>query len=200
MIIILVITIFSLTASFPHAFERGLIKMESWKERRDKGVVKQDKDYSCGASALATLLQMYGASVTEKEILKETAQEGRLSFEDIHKSAMKRGHRAWGFAGSLDTLRRLKYPVIVFLRPEKGEEHFSVLYKIDDKRVYLADPSWGRARMEISRFERLWRTKEGELYGRFLVILPKEGSEYKAWETPNPFYGNIIAVKDFMPF
>jgi predicted double-glycine peptidase len=77
-----------------------------------------------------------------------------------------------------------------------------VLYKIDEQRVYLADPSWGRTRMEFPRFERLWRTEEGALYGRFLTVLPQQGEEarYQAWAISSRLYGNIIAVKDLMPF
>jgi predicted double-glycine peptidase len=182
------------------AYERGLVKMKSWKGLRDHGVVKQKKDDTCGAAALATVLQMYGVVATEEEILKESAKEGWLSFEDIRASALKRLFRAAGFAGNLDLLRKLQYPVIVFLVPEKGAEHFSVVYKMDEKKVYLADPEWGRVSIEMSRFERLWRTREGNLYGRFLLILPKEGDEgdYQGLALPVQLYGNAIAMRDFI--
>ena len=34
----------------------GTVAVESWKTLRDRRVVKQDLDYSCGAASLATLL------------------------------------------------------------------------------------------------------------------------------------------------
>ncbi len=183
-------------------YEKGGVKMQSWKEIRDRGVVKQQEDDTCGAAALATVLQMYGASVTEKEILKETGKEGWLSFEDIHHSAVKRGFRSAGFAGKLDLLARLKYPAIVFLVSEHGSEHFSVIYEMNDKWVYLADPALGRVKMDPSRFDTWWHTREGSLYGRFLLILPREEEEetYKALTLPGPLYGNTLALRDFIRF
>ncbi len=73
-----------------YGYEQGLIKLESWKTIRDKGVVKQEKDDTCGAAALATVLLMYGEQVSEEEILKEVEKDGWLSFEDIRRSAVKR--------------------------------------------------------------------------------------------------------------
>ncbi|HFA7507132.1 TPA: C39 family peptidase, partial [Neisseria gonorrhoeae] len=32
----------------------GKIKLQSWKERRDFNIVKQDLDFSCGAASVAT--------------------------------------------------------------------------------------------------------------------------------------------------
>jgi hypothetical protein len=183
-----------------YGYEKGLIKLESWKTMRDKGVVKQEKDDSCGAAALATVLLMYGTNVSEEEILKEAGKEGWLSFEDIRKSAIKREYRAAGFAGDIELLRQLKYPVIVFLRPEKGAEHFSVFYKIDDKRVYLADPFFGKIGMEIPRFEQIWHTRSEKLQGSLLLILPKKGEEalFKPLDVQKSFLANQVAVRDML--
>ena len=42
----------------------------SWKALRDRHVVKQQLDYSCGAAALATLLRNYfGEETSERDIL-----------------------------------------------------------------------------------------------------------------------------------
>jgi predicted double-glycine peptidase len=193
---------FFLFISDASGYEKGAVKMESWKEIRDKGVVKQKEDDTCGAAALATVLQMYGTFVTEAEILKETAKGGWLSFEDVHRAAVKRGFRSAGFAGKLDLLQRLKYPTIVFLVSEHGGEHFSVVYEMSEKWAYLADPSLGRVKMELSRFDTWWHTREGSLYGRFLLILPKEGEEaaYKGLDLQGPLYGNAIALRDFIRF
>ena len=35
------------------------LKGDNWKQRRDEGIVKQDKDFSCGAASLATLWNYY---------------------------------------------------------------------------------------------------------------------------------------------
>ena len=46
------------------------ITIQSWKEQKDAGVVKQDLDYSCGASSLATILTyFYQNPTSERQIL-----------------------------------------------------------------------------------------------------------------------------------
>ncbi|RGA89472.1 peptidase C39, partial [Neisseria meningitidis] len=50
--------------------------MQSWKERRDFNIVKQDLDFSCGAASVATLLNnFYGQTLTEEEVLKKLDKE-----------------------------------------------------------------------------------------------------------------------------
>src|SRR5579862_6421556 len=50
-----------------HVFQRDVW---SWRELKDKNVVKQNRDYSCGAASLCTLLKYYwGDNVTEQKIL-----------------------------------------------------------------------------------------------------------------------------------
>ena len=49
---------------------KGQIPVKSWKTLRDRQIVKQDQDYSCGAASLATLLKgFYGQKLTEEQLL-----------------------------------------------------------------------------------------------------------------------------------
>jgi len=195
---IAIVLFMSLTLPFSgYGYEKGLIKLTSWEALRDEGVVKQERDASCGAAALATVLLMYGTKASEGEILKEAEKDGWLSFENMRKSAVKRGYRAEGYAGGIELLRQLKYPVIVFLRPEKGAEHFSVLYKMDNHKVYLADPFLGKVTMEIPRFEKVWHTRLEETEGSFLLVLPKKGKEslFKPLAVQKPSLANQAALK-----
>ena len=78
--------------------------VQSWKALRDKGIVKQDLDYSCGAASIATLLnQQYGQEVTEAQVLDlmiELGQEeGMASFADMQAVLPHLGFRIPG--GSL---------------------------------------------------------------------------------------------------
>lgn len=48
----------------------GHVHVQSWKTLRDKLVLKQDMDFSCGAASLATILrECYGVPVTERDLL-----------------------------------------------------------------------------------------------------------------------------------
>lgn len=156
----------------------GSISVQSWKTLRDASIVKQDKDFSCGAASLTTLLnEFYGQSVTE-EILLKTMDKGdlRASFEDMQRALPQFGFRAVGYAASYEQLTKLKAPVIVYLKHRK-DDHFSVLRGIDANTVWLADPSLGNRTYGREQFLEMWETRKGdlvnaELKGKILVVLP----------------------------
>lgn len=114
----------------------GLVSVKSWKSLRDERVVKQDLDYSCGAAALATLLnEYYGQRLTEAQLLQAKDKgEGRASFADMTRALAQFGFKAQGFAASYEQLARLKMPVIVYVKHRK-DDHFSVLRGIDGNTV-----------------------------------------------------------------
>jgi predicted double-glycine peptidase len=145
----------------------AVIKRHSLKELRDRYVVKQQLDYSCGAAALATLLTYYfGEETSEQEMLQIlasglTKDEQRLkaqrgfSLLDLKHVAQAKGYRAAGFKLTIDQLKQLTAPVIAFVQP-LGYKHFAVLRGIDRGRVFLADPARGNLRMSIGRFLSEW--------------------------------------------
>jgi uncharacterized protein len=158
----------------------AVIKRHSLKELRDRYVVKQHLDYTCGAAALATLLTYYfGEETPEQEILQIlvsglTKDEQRLkaqrgfSLLDLKHVAQAKGYRAAGFKLTIDQLKQLAAPVIVFVQP-LGYKHFAVLRGIDRGRVFLADPARGNLRMSIGRFLSEW---DGIIF-----VLGKPGEE-----------------------
>ncbi|WP_192892238.1 C39 family peptidase [Neisseria meningitidis] len=153
----------------------GKIKVQSWKERRDFNIVKQDLDFSCGAASVATLLNnFYGQKLTEEEVLKKLDKEQmRASFEDMRRIMPDLGFEAKGYALSFEQLAQLKIPVIVYLKYRK-DDHFSVLRGIDGNTVLLADPSLGHVSMSRAQFLEAWQTREGNLAGKILAVVPKK--------------------------
>jgi predicted double-glycine peptidase len=190
------------------------------KELRDQNVVKQQLDYSCGAAALATLISGYfGEATSEKELLdllnirlntmsdeeKTRKQRNGFSLLDLKHVAQQKGYKAAGFKLTIEQLRQLAAPVIVFVLP-MGYHHFAVLRGIVDGRVYLADPGRGNLRMSVARFE--------DEYGGIIFVLGKAGEEnikqyplqigriddYAKPEARNVFYRSIFfnrATVDF---
>jgi predicted double-glycine peptidase len=172
---------------------RPSIERHTLKELRDLYVVKQDRDYSCGAAALATLLQYYFRDATsEQELL--TLLEGQLTDEekrnkqrrgfsllDLKHVAEEKGYEAAGFQLTVSQLSQLVAPVIVFLEP-MGYKHFAVYRGMKGDRVYLADPARGNLRMSLGRFEGEWK---GIV---FVLGKPDEPEEYPL-KVPEPrFY------------
>ena len=146
------------------------VPVQSMKALRDKDVVKQQLDYSCGAAALATILRYgFGDEVTERDILVDLfdllhkdeealrRKEG-FSLLDLQQVAQARGYKAQGFRLAPEYLPKLGGPVIVFIKP-RGYRHFAVLRGVKGDRFYLADPARGNIRMPAYRFLDTWLGK-----------------------------------------
>ncbi|MCP5177837.1 MAG: C39 family peptidase [Moraxellaceae bacterium] len=174
-------------------------KVKTWKDYRDSQVVKQDFDFSCGAAALATLLNgFYGQSYTEPQILEDmNKQDGKASFIDMARVVQKYGFQAQGLALDYSTLSQLKVPVIVYLEHRK-DSHFSVLNGISESHVQLADPSWGNRVLSKQAFLTMWETRSDALAkGKILVISPKKTviTQSEFWKHPQP---NILLKQSIL--
>jgi predicted double-glycine peptidase len=111
---------------------------KSMKDLRDQNVVKQRYDFSCGAAALATILQYgFGEGVTERQLLedlfaslseeeKEIARDEGFSLLHLQRVARARGYNAQGFRLPPQQLALLGGPVLVYIEP-RGYKHFAVL-------------------------------------------------------------------------
>lgn len=166
-------------------------QVKSWKYLRDEGIIKQNLDYSCGAAAIATLLnRYYGQSYSEADILERLLQEAqeswRASFADMQKILPNLGFQAQGYALSFEQLQHLRAPVIVYLR-YRNNEHFSVLYGINRETVLLADPALGHLSLSREQFLSAWQTRESELSGKILAIVPNA----KQMSIATDFFTNV---------
>ncbi len=79
----------------------------------------------------------------------------------------------------LDSLRKLKAPVILFVKIRKNE-HFTIFKNIDTNYVYLADPNFGNIKVRISKFKEMFYQREDLKYpGKILAILPTNDIQKK---------------------
>ncbi len=137
----------------------------TWQTLKQRHVVMQSRDYSCGAAALATLMRYYwGDDVGEADVLEailanltlaqlEDRVENGLSMTDLRKAAVTAGYQATMGTRSLAQLTELKAPVII--RIEKNDhEHFVVFRGLAGDRVFLADPIRGNVRVAFNQFAR----------------------------------------------
>lgn len=138
--------------------------LESVRERRFRGVVPQQRDYSCGAAALATLLQFhYEDPIEEAQIIVDMLQTGDaerirrqgFSLLDLKHYAEKRGYDTRGFRVGAEVLERLAIPSITLVNT-RGYNHFVVLRGARDGMVYLADPSMGQRAVPQPEFLSDW--------------------------------------------
>jgi predicted double-glycine peptidase len=120
---------------------------------------RQVTDYSCGASALRSVLSYWGREVDEEELMKlmKTTFEAGTYPED-----MVRGARAFGFQAEAKENLTIKdltdftadgKPVIVVLQAWRSQSsspasvaeewdagHYIVVLEVDEKYVYFQDP------------------------------------------------------------
>lgn len=140
----------------------------NWTEIRNQNIVMQERDYSCGAAALATVLKYYwGKDVSEENVLDSLARslrpealkdrtENGLTMADLKVVSDRMGYDA--AVGKLDNLSKLtesKIPVIVTIKVG-GINHFVVFRGTANGYVYLADPIRGNVRVSNSEFENAW--------------------------------------------
>ena len=147
--------------------EQQFKTLTTWKEMRERNVVIQRFDFSCGTGSLATLMKYYfGDNVTELMLIEdilnslaETAvtdrQEKGLSLLDLKCSAERRGYQAYAVILKLYALYKIDQPILVYLETNEFK-HFVVFRGIKGGRVFLADPSQGNIRMPVRRFLEKW--------------------------------------------
>jgi uncharacterized protein len=159
-------------------------KNESWKAIREKGIVMQSYDYSCGSAALATLMRYYFQDdITERDVLEnmlnhltdeqvKQRQEDGLTMLDLKQCAERMGYQAVGVKLEPSVLPQLQGPILIHM--QRGDyKHFAVLRGVRGDRVYVADPSSGNVRMTVPRFLRQW-TNVALVLGKADVGLPAD--------------------------
>ncbi|MDD5669213.1 MAG: C39 family peptidase [Candidatus Omnitrophica bacterium] len=155
-------------------------KVESLRDIRNKHVVKQSLDYSCGPAGIATILNYYlDDPVSETEIingllkrtnLKKVIERKGFSLLDLKKFIEERGYKAVGY-GEMDVnfLRELNKPILVPIK-FKNFRHFVVVKGVIGNRVFVADPTMGNMSMKCNFFVSIWEKGIG------LIV---EGSQSK---------------------
>jgi uncharacterized protein len=151
------------------AFAKKTGPVESLYEMRTQGVIVQKFDLSCGAAALATLLNyQFGDRVTEKEVAeglirrKEYIENPDLvrvrqgfSLLDLKRFVDNRGYQGIGY-GKLELKDVIRLaPIIVAVSPI-GYNHFVIFRGQVGDQVLLADPAFGNRTMSAEKFQRIW--------------------------------------------
>lgn len=163
-------------------------KIKSWIEFKNENLVRQEYDYSCGSAALATIMRyFYDQNISEKIVLEEilaykgigseTKQELEerdfaLSFFDLAQFAGSKNFKGIGLSLDKASLKELKLPVILFVKIRKNE-HFTVYKGMDERYVYLADPSFGNIAISHAKFDEMfYQQNDLHNYGKILTIIP----------------------------
>jgi hypothetical protein len=143
-------------------------RIKSFKELKFTNVVRQTRDYSCGAASLATILTYYiGRETSEEEVLNavlsttndteaERIREKGLSLLDLKKYGESLGYKVNGYKlPDYHNITKLRIPAIVLI-DHKGLSHFVVVKGCIGKDVYIADPARGNMKLSLEEFGKIW--------------------------------------------
>jgi len=148
-----------------HIFSR---KVRNYKQLKRQNIVMQQRDYSCGAAALATVARYYwGDNVDEEFFLTildhiltveeaEERVENGLAMTDLRRAAVKAGYKAVVGKVSFEKLTESKVPLVVGITIDEYD-HFVVYRGTDGIYVYLADPIRGNLRVRSQEFIKQWQ-------------------------------------------
>lgn len=140
------------------------IEVKSFVEKRFANVIQQQRDFSCGSAALATLLKFhYDKDTNEQEVLnamfesgdKEKIRSQGFSLLDMKKYLESTGLDANGYRASLDKLVQVGVPAIALIN-SRGYLHFVVVKGVNEKMVLVGDPALGKRIMDRAEFESMW--------------------------------------------
>lgn len=161
---------------FGSSTARAAIPMNTLRGLRFGATVRQGRDFSCGAAAVATLLTYHlGERTTEAEVFDAMWRTGDhalirkqgFSLLDLKTFLAERGYQANGYRLSMDQLREAGVPAVALLS-SGGYRHFVVVKGIDDARVVVGDPALGTRMLTRADFEAI----RDEI---LLVALPRPG-------------------------
>jgi predicted double-glycine peptidase len=163
-----------------HTFAR---RLRSWREIQRQNIVMQQRDYSCGAAALATIARYYWGDKVDEDFFLDalgellTDEEARdrvkngLAMSDLRRAAVKTGYQAVVGKLTFEKLTESRVPLIVGITVD-GHDHFVVYRGTDWKWVYLADPIRGNVRVPIPDFAQQWQKNA-------VLAIHKPGSRVK---------------------
>ena len=173
-------------------------------EVRNKNMVRQTHEFTCGAAALATVMTELGTPTSELEVLtpiledspslrledKSDSEEVEISAANLEKIARKAGFKAITLKINEDTfavvaLDRLS-PAICRIKLFDEYLHFVVIEGIEDGWLLMSDPAYGRIRLPVSQFGKVW--EEGD---RVMLVISK--MPFQAWKSDS---GQVFFKRD----
>ncbi len=178
-------------------------RVTTFKEFKERRVVKQRYDFSCGAAALATILQgYYGLPVAEEgivayiihkrgeeEAIRRYKEKKGFSLLDLKLAATSIRFRCSAYSEmTLADLVAVNGPVIVPIRV-RGYDHFVVFRGLAGDRVYYTDPVAGNLTMKAANFTSVWRDGVG------MALKSRQGLQPQDW-APEPATQGFYVSQD----
>jgi predicted double-glycine peptidase len=141
------------------------VPVVSLREARFATVVRQERDYSCGSAAVATLLSFhYHRPIAEEAVFtamyaagdQQAIRANGFSLADMQRYLATLGLSSDGYKVPLGKLAEAGVPAITLITT-KGYSHFVVIKGFKDGDVLVGDPAAGLKAMPRADFEAIWQ-------------------------------------------
>lgn len=131
--------------------------LEIFEEEKDTaGIVMANDNYSCGPASLATVLNKYGLNVSLNEVSQHTnTSEDGTTMQSLIDAAKYYNFSSYGIETDA---QNLKENYIVHLNIN-GCQHWTVISKVTDTHVFLADSTEGNMNFSIDEFNSYFTKK-----------------------------------------
>ncbi|MBM4027258.1 MAG: tetratricopeptide repeat protein [Planctomycetes bacterium] len=130
-------------------------KGEELRAARQKQAGAAGGNSGCGPAALVTLGRLLGIALDETEIagLAGADAQGITSMYGLAQAAKAKGLKATGMKLTLEDLRKLAKPAIVFVQGA----HFAVVKEVNERGIILTNEKTGDTGIPLADFQRTWQ-------------------------------------------
>lgn len=154
----------------------GKFAVKSYYELRNKTVIRQTYEESCGAASLATLINMLDSkNISEIDILEQMSKNKKLytnmvNFFELKEVLEKLKYESRGYKLSRKSFEKLNIPLIVKIENDPKFPHFVVAINHEGDFITIFDPSFGKYLSTKKEFYSVWdKFKKG---GFALIVAP----------------------------
>lgn len=124
---------------------------------KGKLIILQEGKKDCGAASLLSVIRYYGGDISLDRLIEmtKTTKEG-TNFYNMSEAARKFNLIAKCFkVDDIEKIRNINNPFIAQLN-NKNYTHFVVVYKINNNKVIIMDPTKGKQVLDIFDFSSIW--------------------------------------------
>lgn len=115
--------------------------------------LKQHDETDCGAACLTMISKYYGLQLSMGQVREmANVSTAGATMAAVCRAAENLGYRARGLKSTLPALKQLKFPMIVHWQGF----HYIVLYRMNSKYVWVADPDLGIKKYTHAFFKENW--------------------------------------------
>lgn len=145
-------------------------------------LIKQYDQKDCGPAVLLSIIKYYegNSSLPHLRELCNTNLHGTTML-DIVNSAKVVGFKAMGAAGEYNDLLNEKMPCIAHVIINDTLNHFVVIYKIKNNKIFIADPGKGRYWLSKDEFLKIWKNKSVVLLEPEKEIINQRVPDWYNW-------------------